>query len=189
MQAAKARRLLGERIPRAVLAVVLLALLIVALWRARGRTLMWGLIGVLAYLVVFNVRYALLSGRTYSLSSVLVANELIVYVALNTLLAFVVGWLVFALGARVFSRDAARLTVGWALLAVAMVMLPALLSFALNGPLISWTLPDFPTFFLGFLATLQALFIAAFGLLFAGIAALIALARRSRANRSLPRPA
>ena len=116
-------------------------------------------------------------------------GALAVNAAINTLLAFLVGWLVFAFGARVFARDAARLTVGWALLAVAIVMLPALFSFAFNGPLIGWTLPHFPTFFLGFLATLQALFIAAFGLLFAGIAAIIALARRSRARRPLPRTA
>lgn len=199
IQTAQRQKLTAYRIVRAVPALILFALLVFALWRARGRALLWGLIGVLAYLVVFNVRYALLSGRTYSLSSVLAANELIMYVAINTLLAFVVGWLVFIWGARVRPDgsatawrskpigSAARLTVGWALLAVAIVMLPALLSFALNGPLISWTLPDFPTFFLGFLATLQALFIAVFGLLFAGIAALIALARRSRERRPLPR--
>lgn len=190
MQQIRTAQLNREIVPRLILAVVLFALLIVGLWRLRGRTLLWGLIGVAAYLVVFNVRYTLLSGRTYSLSSVLGATELIVYVALNTLLAFVVGWLVFILGARVRPvRSVARLTVGWALLAVAITLLPALVSFAYNGPLITWALPDFRSFFLGFLATLQALFIAVFGLLFAGVAALIARLRRPASSNSLARPA
>jgi hypothetical protein len=192
MQAARDERLDRERVPRVILAFALVILLAVALWRGWSRTMLWGLLGVAAYLVVFNVRYALLSGRTYSLSSVLGANELILYVALNTLLAFAAGWLVFAFGLRLFARpagEAARLTVAWSLLTVAITMLPALVSFAFNGPIITWVLPDFRSFFLGFLATLQALFIAAFGILFAAIAALLALARRSRAPRSLPRSA
>jgi hypothetical protein len=192
IQATRSERLDREMIPRIIVAFALFALLVVVLWRTWSRTTLWALAGVVAYLVVFNVRYALLSGRTYSLSSVLGANELIMYVALNTLLAFFAGWLVFALGMRLFARpagEAARLSVGFALLAVAITMLPALVSFAFNGPTITWTLPDFRSFFLGFLATLQALFIAAFGLLFAGIAALIALALRSRTRRPLARTA
>jgi hypothetical protein len=192
MQAARDQRLDAERVPRMIAALALFVLLVVFLWRTWSRTTLWGLVGVVAYLVVFNVRYALLSGRTYSLSSVLGANELIMYVALNTLLAFIVGWLVFAAGMRLFARpasEAAKLTVGFALLAVAITMLPALTSFAFNGPTITWILPDFRSFFLGFLGALQALFIAAFGILFAGIAALIAFALRSRTRRSPARTA
>ena len=181
MQTARTRKLDAERLPRAVLALALVVLLAIVIWRLWSRTMMWALAGILVYLLVFNLRYTLLNGRTYSLSSVTGANELIVYVALNTLLAFVVGWLVFALGAKLFRRpraEAARLTVGWALLAVAIVAMPAVFSFAFNGPLIVWTLPDFRSFFLGFLATLQVLFIAVFGILFSGVAALASRAPR-----------
>ena len=187
MQAARTQKQNAQMLPRLILALALLAALVVFIWRRWDRTLLWMLAGILAYIIVFNVRYALLSGRTYSLSSVMVANELIVYVALNTLLAFVIGWLVFALGVGLFRRprgEAARLTVSWALLAVAIVGLPALASFAFNGPLITWTLPDFRSFFLGFLAVLQALFIAVFGILFSGVAALV-----SRAPRPVTRAA
>lgn len=192
MQAARDQRLAGERGPRILAALAFFVALLVVLWRTWSRTTLWGLAGVVAYLVAFNLRYALLSGRTYSLSSVLGANELIMYVAVNTLLAFVIGWLVFAVGVRLFARGAgevARLTVGWALLTVAITLLPALVSFAFNGATITWILPDFRSFFLGFLATLQALFTAAFGLLFAGIAALLALALHSHARHPLPRTA
>ncbi len=77
------------------------------------------------------------------------ANELIMYVLVTALLAFVVGWLVFVLGARLFRRGAGAMppgsTLGWALLAVAITGLPALVSFVVNGPLIGWTLPEFWT--------------------------------------------
>ena len=181
MAAARDARLSAERLPRVILGILVLAALVFALISARGRALAWGFAGVLAYLLVFNLRYVLLSHRTYSLTSVTGASELISYALVNTLLAFVIGWLVFVLGTRLFFRtpvDAARLTLGWALLAVAIVGLPALISFALNGPLITWILPEFWTFFVGFLATLQCLFIAVFGIIFAGIAALISRTRR-----------
>lgn len=192
LQTSQFQKRQAAQLPRIVLALALLIALVVALWRLRSRTLLWALAGIAVYLLVFNARYALLSGRTYSLSSVLGANELIVYVATNTLLAFVVGWLVFAMGIGLVRRpagEAARLTVEWALLAVAVVGLPALFSFAFNGPIITWTLPDFPSFFLGFLATLQALFIAAFGILFAGVAALVARLRRPAARSLEQHPA
>jgi hypothetical protein len=187
MQAVRTQKMNAEMLPRLILALAAVVALVVVLWRLRGRTLPWALGGVLVYLLLFNVRYALLSGRTYSLTSVSGANELLMYVALNALLAFVAGWLVFALGSGLFRRtraDAARLTAGWALLAIAIAGLPAVLSFALNGPVISWTLPEFRTFFLGFLAVIQALFIAVFGILFACVAALV-----SRVPRPIVRTA
>lgn len=183
--AAQTARLTTERLPRLIVGIIALALLAFALIKTRGRALGWGLAGVAAYLVVFNVRYALLSHRTYSLTSVTGANELILYVLVTTLLAFIVGWLVFVLGTRLLFRsraDAARLTLGWALLTCGIVALPALVSFVLNGPLIGWTLPEFWTFFIGFLGTLQCLFIAVFGILFAGIAALLSRVRRPAAG-------
>jgi hypothetical protein len=52
--------------------------------------------------------------------------------------------------------------------------LPILLSFAVNGYLVTWTLPEFTTQFLGFFATVQALFVAVVGLLLVGVSALVA---------------
>ena len=83
------------------------------------------------------------------------------YVLVTTLLAFVIGLARLCPGhAAVLRRppdEAARLTLGWALLDVAITGLPRCVSFVLNGPLIGWTLPEFWTFFVGFLATLQML--------------------------------
>lgn len=176
LNAIRNEKLTTERIPRLVVVLALLVAVAVIVWQSRSRALGWALIAALAYLIVFNVRYALLSHRTYSLTSVTGANELIFYVLVTALLAFVVAWLVFVLGTRLFfqpSAQAARLTLGLGLLTLGVVALPALFSFVWNGPLITWTLPEMWSFFLGFLGTLQALFIALFGILFAGLAALV----------------
>ncbi len=175
--AAQAARLRAERLPRILIGVLVLLALVFVIVQVRGSTLLWGIAGTLVYVAVFNVRYLLLSHRTYSLTTVSGANELIMYVLVTGLLAFVIGWLVFVLGTRLFfcrPAQAARLTLCWALLTVALVALPELVSFVVNGPLIGWTLPEFWTFFVGFLGALQGLFIAVFGILFGGIAALIA---------------
>jgi hypothetical protein len=187
MAAAKAARLNAERLPRLILGLLVLAAFVVALIRMRGRDLAWGLLAAVAYLVVFNFRYLVLSHRTYSLTTVTGAGELITYVLINTLLAFIIGWLVFAFGTRLFLRpagEAVRSTLAWALLTVLITGLPALVSFVWNGPLIAWTMPEFWTFFLGFLATLQILFIALFGIIFAGVAAAVARIRRPVARVS-----
>ncbi len=192
MPSAKLNRLNTERLPRLIVAVLVLAVLAVVLIRVRGRALAWGVLGSVVYLALFNFRYLVLSHRTYSLTTVTGANELIMYVLVTVLLAFVIGWLVFALGTRLFAHapiEAARLTLGWALLTFAITGLPALVSFAWNGPLIGWTLPEMWTFFAGFLATLQILFIAVFGILFAGVAALVARLRRPAARSLEQRPA
>lgn len=185
MQAARNARLTAARLPRAALALALLAALIAVIFRARGRTPAWMLGATLVYAAIFNLRYAVVDGRTYSLSSVLGADELIGYTALTAVLALLAGWLTFTVGARIFRRspgDAARLTLAWILLTIALVGLPALVSYALNGPVVGWTLPDFTSFFLGFLAVLQLLFIALGGLVLSGLAA--GLARLSARRRA-----
>jgi hypothetical protein len=49
-----------------------------------------------------------------------------------------------------------------------------MLSYALNGALIGWNLPDMASMFLGFLAILQLLIVAVAGLVLAGASAGVA---------------
>jgi hypothetical protein len=53
-----------------------------------------------------------------------------------------------------------------------LVGLPALLSFAVNGAVVSWTLPEFYTLYIGLLSVIQWIFIAVVGLVFTGLAVL-----------------
>jgi len=172
--------LLGERLPRATLAFLVLALIGGSFYRMRGRSLAWMLGGALVYLLLFNLRYAVLDGRTYSLSSVLSANELILYTAVTAVIALLVSWLVFSLGTQAFqqsSTSAANAVLDGILVTIALLALPVLWSYTVNGLFVTWRLPDFASMFLGFLSLLQILLVGAFGLLLAGITALVARLR------------
>jgi hypothetical protein len=175
--AARRARLTAERWPRAIMAAVALLVLAGVLYRLRGRALAWMLAAALLYHALFHLRYAFLSGRTYSLSSVLGADELILYSATTALLACLLAWLLLAAGLHLPRRGpgvAARLTIGWTFVVVVSLSLPVLYSLALNGPIVTWTLPDFLSYFVGFLSLLQILFVALLGPLLAGLAALSA---------------
>lgn len=181
LEAVRMARLSAERLPRALLAGILLGVVALGLWRSRSRDLGWLLLAALLYVALFNLRYAVLDGRTYSLSSVASADDIILAVATTAALALAFAWLVVVIGLRLVRRGplaAATVTLHWTLLTLAIAGLPALVSFVFNGPVVAWTLPDFPSFFLGFLAVLQMLVIALGGLALSGLAAVAG--RRAR---------
>jgi hypothetical protein len=182
LEAARAARLRSERLPRLLLALVVAlipaAVLFVKRSRdTRSRDVAWLLAGAVLYVILFNLRYAVLDGRTYSLSSVTSANDLIFYCAITALLALAISWLLTSLGAGAFRRGP-RQASGWALaltfVTIYLLSLPVLWSFFLNGVLITWTLPDMASLFLAFLSLIQILVVAVAGLLLTGLTALIA---------------
>ena len=133
----------------------------------------------------------LLAGRTYSLSSVTSSDDLIAFVAVTGLVTFAVSWVVTAFPLRTFQGGpgrAASLTVALALVTVYLLALPILWSYALNGLFVTWALPDFGSLFLGLISGVQALAVAAGGLILCGVAALIAwpISRKRRSeNRAV----
>jgi hypothetical protein len=181
-------RLSQERWPRFLVALVI-ALLPAFLWlrREKGewpRRRLWLLGGALLYIILFNFRYAVLSHRTYSLSSVGGATELILYVAVTGAVALLIAWLALAFilgGFRKAPAAAGGLTLDLILTILYLLMLPVLYSFALNGPLVTWALPDFASLFLGFLSLVQCLIVAIFGLVLCGITAGVAALFKRRA--------
>ena len=177
LEAARAARLRSERLPRLLLALVVALIPAVVLVLKRSRDVVWLLVGAVLYVLLFNLRYAVLDGRTYSLSSVASANELILYCAITALLALAISWLLTTLGAGAFRRGP-RQASGWALaltfVTIYLLALPVLWSFLLNGALVTWTLPDMASMFLGFLSLIQILVVAIAGLLLTGLTALIA---------------
>jgi hypothetical protein len=183
MDAARATRLRTERLPRILLALVLAVGSAVLLYLRRGRTVAWLLAGAVLAVALFHLRYALLAGRTYSLSSVASSNDLIAFVAVTGLVTFAVSWVVTAFPLRTFQDGpgrAASLTIALTLVTVYLLALPILWSYALNGLFVTWALPEFGSLFLGLISGVQALAVAAGGLILCGIAALVAwpLSRR-----------
>jgi hypothetical protein len=163
-------------LPRAILALAGLLIPALVLFRYRSRTVLWLLGGAVLYAVLFNLRYAVLDKRTYSLSSVSSANDLILYCAITAALALLVAWLVVLLSQRAFrggASQAASLSLGLALVTIYLLALPVLWSFLLNGALVTWTLPDFASTFLAFLSGIQILIVAVLGIVLTGVGALV----------------
>jgi len=184
LETARDARLNRERLPRAMLALPVLLFPLVLMWRRRGRGLVWTLGGSVLYVVLFNLRYALLDGRTYSLSSVHSADELIMYCAITASFALLVSWLVVSLPLRSLRRrprEASELTMALTLLIAYLLALPVLWSYVLNGATVTWMLPDMATMFLAFISLIQILIVGALGLLLSGLTAVIARVVQPRA--------
>jgi len=177
MQDARQQRLNFEMAPRVLLALVVLILPLIWMVKYLRSELFWLFGGAVLTVLVFHLRYSLMNGRTYSLSTLTSANEIISYVATTVFMAGVVGW-VAALLDRGVLRQSPSSAVLWSLnlslVTIWLVSLPLMWSFVLNGVTISWTVPDWPSMFHGFLALLQILFIAILGILLAGVTAIIA---------------
>lgn len=105
-----ASRLNAERLPRAALALLLALIPMAALYalvrknRISGAGLAWLVGGALLFMALFNLRYAVFDRLTYSLSSVVGANELILYCAITAGVAFLISWLVVILALRLPGR-------------------------------------------------------------------------------------
>ncbi len=181
LEAARAARLNAERWPRAILAAMVLlapvALVLIKKPAWGDSSVVWLVGGAILYAVLFNLRYAVLDGRTYSLSSVTSADDLILYCAITAFLALTLSWLVVSLAVGTFRRPprlAAGMTLGLTLVTVYVLALPVGWSFVLNGASVTWTLPDFTSSFMGFISLVQILMVALAGWLLTGLSALIA---------------
>jgi hypothetical protein len=147
------------------------------LYRKRGRTLsiLLGAAGV--FVVLFNLRYAVLDGMTYSLSSVTGANELVLYIGITAAIALVIVWVAALVSLNALSRGPGHalemsLALVWVIIFV--LMLPVLVNYSWNGALVAMYLPEFGSSFVGFLSLINILFVGLLGPLLAGLGALSA---------------
>jgi hypothetical protein len=176
MATARESLLSVQRFPRGIIGFVILFVLIVLTTRYAGPYYRWTLIGVIAYLLVFNIKYTLIDHKTYSLSSVVDATNLIASTALTTLQALFVGWLLVILGTQIYKlkpRKAADLTLKFVFTTISILSIPVLVHFVINGAIVTWTLPNFLISFLGLIFLIQILMVAVIGLFFTAISPLL----------------
>ncbi len=176
LEATRWDRLRSERLGRAVLASALFLLPLVFLIWKRGKDIAFMLVGALFYHVLFHFRYATLDRLPYSLSWVDSQEALIQYIGVTAAIALGLVWSMIWLALKAWLRkpqQAAEFGLGLTLTVIYSLSLPPLWSFVLNGAFVTWTLPDFPSLYLGFISVLQILVVAVLGLAETGIAALI----------------
>jgi hypothetical protein len=176
LYASRDARLRAERWPRFVLVCGLLLLSMILLRVQRPKNLPWLITGAVLYLLIFNLRYAMIDQRTYSFSSVLYPQEFIVDIVSAAIMALSAAWLLTAIGQRIFRKaphQAVESTLGQTLTIIYLLALPVLWHYAQYGLLVTWSLPDIASTFMTLIALLQIIFVTSFGMLFAGLAALI----------------
>jgi hypothetical protein len=174
MDLARQTRLGNERIWRNVLATFLAVLPGYILFQRKERKALWLLSGALIYILLFNLRYAVIDGRTYSLASVESATWLIMYSSTTAAVAAFLGWFFPMLGLHAFksgARKAADTALGYVWITIYLLAFPILINFAINGLLVTWTLPEFYSLFIGLLSLIQVLIVAALGIILVGISA------------------
>jgi hypothetical protein len=176
MDEARNQRLNIERLPRGIIAIILaFAGIVLAGWHAK-KYYGWMLFGAVVYLLMFNIKYILIDHKTYSLSSVVDAMNLIASTALTSLIALFVGWLIFVLGARSYQfkpHKVADLTMRFVLVTLSVLSIPILIHYFVNGAVVTWTLPNFLLAFLGLIFLIQVLIVAIIGLFLTGISPLL----------------
>ena len=150
MEKARDQRLAKERLPRFLLAIVLLVLPGVAvIWYRRSRKmpfypLVWVPVGALVYVIVFHLIFAVLGGNPYSFSMVASQEKLLMTILGTTLIAFVPAWLLFILVRKTVTqapRLAVEGTLGFVYGLLYCCALPVLWFYALYGVSFTWTLP------------------------------------------------
>ncbi len=167
----------AERLPRWLLLAACLLLAAIASSRFPRRTWVWVYAGALVSVALVHLRIRVLDGHAYSLAWVPGQIELVIYIASTTAAASLAGWLVTMLGLKAFrqgSLTAWQLSIAYLTAVSVLLIIPVGLSFAINGPVTTWTLPDLTTYFLAFVCLVQASVSALTGLLLAGLAALTA---------------
>ena len=169
-------RVAKERIWRNVLAVFLAILPAYVIYLRKDKKVIWLFAGSFLYVLLFNIRYAVIDGRTYSLASVEGATWLIAYTASTAAIAGVLGWLVPMTALKVLPgnpRKSAETVVAYIWSTIYFLSLPILLSFAINGLTVTWTLPEFYSMYIGLLSLIQVMILSVVGLVLTGIMVLI----------------
>lgn len=172
-----------QMLPRGIIAIIVAFLLVnLSAWHAKPY---FGtmVIGIVGYLVIFNLKYLIVDQKTYSMSSLVDAMNFIGSTAQTTLMALLVGWIAVMIGTKIYQskpRKAADLTMKFILALLALLLVPILINYVINGVVVTWALPNFLISFLGLIFLVQVLIVGVLGIVFTGLAALLGVFSRQR---------
>ncbi len=178
MQSLRQTKLGQQRLPMIIICSIVAAALIaltIIFWK---KQMPWLLLGVVIFVLVFNLLYFFAGHLRYSFSTLSSAMGIIISAALFGLIAFLPAWLFVGLITKQFllkSIDAANRTLALTFTIIGALAIPVLVHVALNGFLVTWTLPNIQWTYIGLIYMIQVLVVAVVGLLFTGITALTIL--------------
>lgn len=168
----RAARLRKEQLPRYILAALLfitILFLIIKNWNKEQVPLF---IGTILYLILFNIRFLLIDGRGYSLSSMEGVNEAILYFGSLTVTTMVIALAYLSLGQKWFLQKPGRvfkMVLDYCLILIFILFIPVMFSYGLNGWKADWHLPEFNSVMVAFINTFQIIFSTAVAIPLAGL--------------------
>ncbi|KAF0110186.1 MAG: type I phosphodiesterase/nucleotide pyrophosphatase [Chloroflexi bacterium] len=174
------KRVFSERIGRAIPVALLLAMVITLLIRQRKSGSLSGVVGGLVFAFLFDLRYAFIDKKAYSLSSITSQMDLILYVGVTSAVLLIFIWLVTSITQKTFCLtpgEAGIKTLSLGLSIVFIISLPVWLSFYLNGAVVTWTLPDYFTSYMALIGLIQVLIVSGVTPILAGLTALVSRIR------------
>ena len=172
----RSKKLFADRFKRAFPTAILLAVAVTLLIRQRKNGSLSWVVGGLIFVALFNLRYLLIDGKVYSLSSIISQTDLIVYTAVTTAVALILAWLMVNFYNKTFRGSACQnglKTLWFGFTVIFVAGLPVLISYLFNGAIVKWTLPDYLTSFLALIGLIQILIISGLTPILAGVTALI----------------
>lgn len=192
MQTLRAARQSTERIPRAGIAVLFVAAVIYWLVRQWEKGSLGWIIGGLVYVGLFYFTYSVWEAQGFSVSYIKGVSDLIIRVGLTTAGAFLAAFAMIFLDQKYFklpSNEAVEHALGLVLTTAFIAGIPAIVHFVVNGPLVTWTLPNYLVSFLFIISGIQVLVICLVGLLFVLCTRIIALAAADKAKKKTTKKA
>jgi hypothetical protein len=174
IEAIRNARLSSERLPRFILVTFLFGFAVFLIFKNWNKNILIGLIGSIIYILLFNIRFLLLDGRGYSLSTLEGVNQAILYFGSITITTLLITWLILLFLQKWYEQKPAiafENSAVFFLMLIFALSVPVLFSFVLNGWKMTWHLPEFTSEMAAFINTLQIIFIAGGGILLSGLSA------------------
>jgi hypothetical protein len=160
-------RLKSETLSRSLIVTILLGVILILFLRTQKKIRIFPyLLTGFVFVLIFNFRYYVFDQHPYSLSWVTSQNDLIAYISSTTIISFFICWLLFIIFSKAYFKsvqEISHVTLKLTISTIFLVAVPIYISYVINGPSISWTLPDLISMYLAFLALLQCVFIAISG--------------------------
>jgi hypothetical protein len=172
----RSEKLLGERIPRAILAIFLFSGIVVLFLNFSGKKAVLLMLFSILSFILFALGYGVMTKWTYSLSTLESQTQMISYSTGIGLVSALVPWLVYMLIQKPFNKGAslaAFSSEGLTWSSLIPLFMVVLFNFTVNGFLPTWTLPNISVAFFNLLAMFQLVLISLFGLVLIGISALV----------------
>lgn len=175
-------RLDQERLMRIAIAVAVLLIGLVLLWKMKPKGLLNLILSALSFTALFHFAYITFGQKVYSYSSVVSPTQLVLVNGMITLLALIMAWLLFTFQNWIALDIKQNLSkaIDIALSIILVTSLPLIGHVLWNGLFATWNLPNLALHYLALLSLIQVFFVSIGVLLLVLVTGIILLDRKRK---------